>query len=379
MKRLFISLVTLLALNTTAQARVIPSPPELPSRAYVVMDYDSGKILAAHQADLPVEPASLTKMMTSYLVEQALERGTLKEEDLVFVSEHAWCRGTSAESCMYLPLNSQARAIDLLRGIIIQSGNDASKAIAEHLAGSEPAFAEKMNAEAQRLGMRNSQFKNATGMPAPGHQSTARDMALLARAIIHDSPRYYPIYSERSFTYNNIVQGNRNALLYTDPSVDGLKTGHTEAAGYCLVTSAKRGNMRLITAIMGADSMQARADQTRALLNWGFSNHESVTAMAKGAEGGRVPVWFGQARSVGVTVADDVRVVLPRGERDQIQLVTRLNNDIEAPLAAGAAVGELVVRLGNTVLHTQPLVAAEAIPEANFFVRLWHHVLRLFG
>ena len=210
-----------------AQTTLAANPPALPAKAWLIMDFDSGEVLASANADEPLPPASLTKMMTSYLVEQALRSGKLKQTDLVSVSQNAWCRGSSTESCMYLPLNSQATVIDILRGIIIQSGNDASKAIAEHMAGSEEGFAKLMNAEALRLGMTHTHFVNPTGLPDPNHKSSARDLAILARAIIHDSADYYPIYAEREFKYNGIKQGNRNALLYTDPTVDGLKTGHT--------------------------------------------------------------------------------------------------------------------------------------------------------
>jgi len=249
-----------------AQTALADNPPALPAKAWLLMDFDSGEVLASANADEPLPPASLTKMMTSYIVEQALRSGKLKQTDLVTVSQNAWCRGSGTESCMYLPLNSQATVIDILRGIVIQSGNDASKAIAEHMAGSEAGFAKLMNAEAQRLGMTHTQFVNPTGLPDPEHKSSARDLAILARAIIRDSAEYYPIYAEHDFKYNGIKQGNRNALLYTDPTVDGLKTGHTAEAGYCLVTSSKRNDMRLISVILNTHSAQARADHTRTLL-----------------------------------------------------------------------------------------------------------------
>jgi D-alanyl-D-alanine carboxypeptidase (penicillin-binding protein 5/6) len=259
------------------ETAVAGGAPALAAKAWLLMDFDSGEVLAAANPDEPLPPASLTMMMTSYLVEQALRSGKLKKDDLVTVSQNAWCRGSSTESCMYLPLNGQATVIDILRGIIIQSGNDASKAIAEHMAGSEEGFAKLMNAEAQRLGMKNTHFVNATGLPDPAHKASARDLAILARAIIRDSSEYYPIYKEREFTYNRIKQGNRNALLYTDPTVDGLKTGHTQDAGYCLVTSSRRNGMRLISVILNTNSAQARADQSRTLLGWGFGNFEKAT------------------------------------------------------------------------------------------------------
>jgi D-alanyl-D-alanine carboxypeptidase (penicillin-binding protein 5/6) len=217
----------------------MPLPPALDNKAYALVDYDTGQILAAVNENEQLPPASMTKMLTSFIIEQKLMSGHIKENDMVRMNESAWCRGSSTESCMYVPLNGSASVLDMLRGIIIQSGNDASKAMAEHISGNEGAFAEVMNQEAKRLGMTNSHFMNSTGMPMDGHFSSALDMAILARHIIKDSSKYYPIYSEKEFTFNGIKQGNRNALLYTDPSVDGLKTGHTEAAGYCLVASLK--------------------------------------------------------------------------------------------------------------------------------------------
>jgi D-alanyl-D-alanine carboxypeptidase (penicillin-binding protein 5/6) len=279
---------------------------------------------------------------------------------------------------MYLPLHGSASVIDILRGIIIQSGNDASKAIAEHMAGTEQAFAEIMNAEAKRLGMNNTHFVNSTGMPAPGHVSTARDMAILARAIIQDSPHYYPIYAERTFTYNNIRQGNRNALLYTDPSVDGLKTGHTNAAGFCLVTSAKRGNMRLISAIMGTSSMQARADQTRALLSWGFSNFETITPLTSGQALTQAPLWYGREKFVNAGLAEDFTITMPRGKKDDVEAITRINSDLKAPISKGDVIGEVQIKLNDEIIATQSLVAMSDVDQANFIVRFWHGIKRFF-
>ena len=286
------------------------------------MDFDSGEVLASANADEPLPPASLTKMMTSYIVEQALRSGKLKQTDLVTVSQNAWCRGSGTESCMYLPLNSQATVIDILRGIVIQSGNDASKAIAEHMAGSEAGFAKLMNAEAQRLGMTYTQFVNPTGLPDPEHKSSARDLAILARAIIRDSAEYYPIYAEHDFKYNGIKQGNRNALLYTDPTVDGLKTGHTAEAGYCLVTSSKRNDMRLITVILNTNSPQARADQSRTLLGWGFGSFEKTTPIQPDAVITSAKVSFGKASTVAAGLGTPWLLTVPRGQQ-QVQTTSR--------------------------------------------------------
>jgi serine-type D-Ala-D-Ala carboxypeptidase (penicillin-binding protein 5/6) len=310
-------------------------------------------------------------------VEQALRSGKLKKDEMVTVSEHAWCRGSSTESCMYLPLNGQATVIDILRGIVIQSGNDASKAIAEHMAGSEDNFAKLMNAEAQRLGMSHTHFVNATGLPDPAHKASARDLAVLARAIIRDSADYYPIYAEREFTYHGIKQGNRNALLYTDPTVDGLKTGHTEEAGFCLVTSSKRNGMRLITVILNTHSAQARADETRTLLNWGFANFENATPIQPNVVVANAKVNFGKVETVPVALGSPWPVTVPRGQ--PVQTSVQLKPELEAPLAKGAVVGKVVASSNGKPVGEAPLVAQADVERAGFMLRTWQRVTRLFG
>ncbi|MCG2592311.1 D-alanyl-D-alanine carboxypeptidase [Ramlibacter sp. XY19] len=356
------------------QTAVSGGAPVLAAKAWLLMDFDSGEVLASANPDEPLPPASLTKMMTSYLVEQALRSGKLKKDELVTTSQTAWCRGSSTESCMYLPLNGQATVIDILRGIIIQSGNDASKAIAEHMGGSEAGFAKLMNAEAKRLGMTHTNFVNATGLPDPAHKASARDLAILARAIIKDSSEYYPIYAERDFTYNKIKQGNRNALLYTDPTVDGLKTGHTEDAGYCLVTSSKRNNMRLITVILNTPSAQARADQTRTLLGWGFANFEKATANVAPTT---AKVAFGKADTVTAALAAPWSLTVPRGQ--QVQTAVQIKPDLEAPVAKGAVIGKVVATSNGKPIGEAPLVAQADVERAGFFQRGWQHVTRMFG
>ena len=353
------------------------NPPALPAKAWLLMDYDSGQVLASANADEALPPASLTKMMTSYLVEQSLRSGKLKPTDLVSVSQNAWCRGSSTESCMYLPLNSQATVIDILRGIIIQSGNDASKAIAEHMAGSEEGFAKLMNAEAQRLGMVHTHFVNPTGLPDPAHKSSARDLAILARAIIRDSSDYYPIYAEREFKYNGIKQGNRNALLYTDPSVDGLKTGHTEEAGYCLVTSSKRNDMRLITVILNTSSPQARADQTRTMLGWGFSSFEKATPIQPNAVITSAKVSFGKESSVAAGLGAPWLLTVPRGM--QVQTTVELKPGLEAPVAKGTVIGKVIATSNGKPVGETPLVAQAEVERAGLLLRGWQHVTKLFG
>jgi len=360
-----------------ADVALADNPPALPAKAWLLMDYDSGQVLASANAEEPLPPASLTKMMTSYLVEQALRSGKLKQTDLVSVSQNAWCRGTNTESCMYLPLNSQATVIDILRGIIIQSGNDASKAIAEHMAGSEDGFAKLMNAEAQRLGMTHTHFVNPTGLPDPAHKSSAHDLAILARAIIHDSADYYPIYAEREFKYNGIKQGNRNALLYTDPTVDGLKTGHTDEAGFCLVTSSKRSDMRLITVILNTSSAQARADETRTLLGWGFSSFEKNTPFQPNAVVSQAKVNFGNADTVAAGLGAPWLLTVPRGQ--QVQTSVEIKTGLEAPVAKGDVVGKVLATANGKPIGEAPLVAQADVERANFLMRAWQHITKLFG
>ena len=355
-----------------AQTSLAGNPPALPAKAWLLMDFDSGEVLASANADESLPPASLTKMMTSYLVEQALGANKLKQTDLVSVSQNAWCRGSSTESCMYLPLNSQATVIDILRGIIIQSGNDASKAIAEHMAGSEAGFAKLMNAEAQRLGMKHTNFMNPTGLPDPAHKSSARDLAVLARAIIRDSAEYYPIYAEREFKYNGIKQGNRNALLYTDPSVDGLKTGHTEDAGYCLVTSSKRSGMRLITVILNTHSAQARADETRTLLGWGFSSFEKVTPIQPDAVVTTAKVGFGKTDTVAAGLGAPWMLTVPRGQ--QVQTSVELKPGLEAPVAKGTVIGKVVATSNGKPVGETPLVAQADVERAGLLQRMWQRL-----
>ncbi len=360
-------------------ATVLTAPPELNNKSYVLMDYETGQILAAKNENEKLAPASMTKMMTSFLIEQKLLNGELTEDEKVRMNESAWCRGSSTESCMYVPLNGTATVLEMLRGIIIQSGNDASKAMAEHIAGNEGTFVHMMNEEAKRLGMTNTQFMNSTGMPAEGHYSTAKDMAVLAQHIIHDSSKYYPIYSEREFTFNNIKQGNRNALLYTDPSVDGLKTGHTNEAGYCLTTSAKRGPMRLISVIFGAPNMNERASQTRDLLAWGYANFETKNVQAANQVLAKAKVWYGQEKDVSIGLAENFNVTMPKGKADDIKTQLVVQPKLTAPLKKGQVVGKYVASLDGKVIAEKPLVALQAVEEAGFIARILDHIKQFFS
>jgi D-alanyl-D-alanine carboxypeptidase (penicillin-binding protein 5/6) len=372
--RLF--LLVLLAVTPAAWAveQVVPAPPQLAAKAWLLMDADSGNVLVEQNADERLPPASLTKLMTAYIATLEINRGQIGEKDLVNISEKAWRTGGSR---MFVQVNTQVSMSDLLHGIIIQSGNDASVAVAEHIAGSEDAFADLMNSTAQKLGMANSHFMNATGLPHPEHHSSARDMALLARAIIKEDPAHYAIYAQKEFLWNNIKQPNRNLLLWRDKTVDGLKTGHTEEAGYCLVASAVRDGQRLIAVVFGTSSEQARAAETQKLLTYGFRFFETRQFYAKGAELTQAPVWKGAERQLKAGLAEDLTLTLPRGQMDKLQASMSLQPMIEAPVAAGQEVGKVEVRLGDKLVHSAPLVALEAIEEGGIFRRLWDSI-RLF-
>ncbi len=377
-------LASILPLTAPAQP-VIPSAPDLAARAWILMDATTGQVLAERNADLQLEPASLTKMMTTYIVSEEIEAGRLREDDEVLVSVNAWEKGgaASGSSTMFIPPNTRVSVIDLMRGVIIQSGNDASIALAEHVAGSEESFAEVMNAFARRMGMTNTHFVNATGWPADNHLSTARDMALLARAVIQDHPEHYHIYAERDFEYNNIRQPNRNELLWRDTSVDGVKTGHTNAAGYGLVASAQRDGMRLISVVLGTESMRARADESQKLLTWGFRYYSTHQAYRAGDQLASQQVWKGRNDQVRIGVDEDVVLTIPRGDQSALQAEIALDPVLEAPLAQGQEVGRLRLSYRGEILRELPLVTQEEVPAAGFFSRFWDGLvlffMRLFG
>jgi D-alanyl-D-alanine carboxypeptidase (penicillin-binding protein 5/6) len=376
-KQQLVQLVVGVSLSLSAViANAAIQPPEMDNTAYVLMDYNTGEIIAQKNANQPLPPASLTKMMTSYIIEQRLSSGDLTEDEQVLMSKNAWCRGSSSQSCMYVPVNKTASVIDMLRGIIIQSGNDASKAMAEHIAGSESSFAILMNEQAEKLGMDNTHFVNATGMPDEGHQASALDLAKLARAIIKNSGEYYDIYAEKEFTYNGITQGNRNALLATDPTVDGLKTGHTNAAGYCLVASSNRDDMRLISVIMGTESPQARADQSRELLNWGFGHFTTVTKAPSNQFVSKLPVWFGEADEVELATGDTLQVLTTKTQKNKITTVVDIPESIEAPIKKGQKIGKMLAVIDGKAVASVPIVATTDIEQSGFMSRMWQHVVR---
>ena len=376
-KNQLVQLVVGVSISMSAvMANAAIQPPEMDNTAYVLMDYNTGEILAQKNANESLPPASLTKMMTSYIIEQRLASGDLKEDDQVLMSKNAWCRGSSSQSCMYVPVNKTASVINMLRGIIIQSGNDASKAMAEHIAGSESSFAILMNEQAQKLGMDHSHFVNSTGMPAEGHEASALDLAKLARAIVKNSGDYYSIYSEKEFTYNGITQGNRNALLATDPTVDGLKTGHTNAAGYCLVASSNRDGMRLISVIMGTKSQQARADQSRELLNWGFGHFTTVTKAPAGQFVSKIPVWFGEADEVELATGDNLQILTSKTQKNKITTVVDIPESLEAPIKKGQEIGKMMAVIDGKAVASVPIVATNDIEQSGFLSRTWQHIVR---
>jgi len=379
-QRVFLSLFLLSAPAVWANQQVIPSAPQLAAKSYVLLDAASGKVLVENNGDQRLPPASLTKLMTAYIATLEIRKGKIGVQDLVPISEHAWRTGGAASggSTMFLPLNSQASVDDLLHGVIIQSGNDASIALAEYIAGSEDAFADMMNETAARLGMSNSHFMNATGLPHAEHYSSAHDMAILARAIINEDQEHYAIYAQKEFLWNNIKQGNRNLLLWRDKTVDGLKTGHTDEAGYCLVASAVRDGARMITSVFGTVSESARAAETQKLLTYGFRFFETRTFYKQGQELAQAQVWKGTVRQVKAGLASDLSLTLPKGQLEKLQAGMILNPQLTAPIAQGDVIGKVEVKLGEEVVHSADLIALEAIEEGSFFRRLWDSISLFF-
>jgi len=364
-----------LFLSVTAQAALIPAPPKLAAKSYILIDADSGDVLVEHNADKQLPPASLTKMMTAYLVESEISKNNLSSNDKVRVSVKAW---KAPGSRMFIKEGDFVTIQNLLKGIIIQSGNDASIAVAEHIAGSEEAFADLMTQHAQVMGMKNTQFMNATGLPIEGHYSTAHDLAILASHIIQDFPDLYSVYSQQYFTYNGIRQANRNRLLWRDKSVDGLKTGHTDEAGYCLVSSAKRGDMRLISVVMGTNSEEARARESQKLLAYGFRYFETLKPYSAGDVLNEPKVWGGQQVDVKLGIREDLNITIPRGQAKRLTAKLNVNKVIKAPVSEGQAMGVIQISLDDEVLAERPLVALESVEQGGFFKRLWDSIVLFF-
>ena len=376
------SLIVLVIFSISYSVNAItPSAPSLSAKSYVLMDYDSGKIIVEHNPDMPVPPASLTKMMTSYVVSAEIEAGNLKLTDKVHISKNAWAQNPEfkGSSLTWVEVNTKVSVDDLLKGVIIQSGNDASVALAEHVAGSEEVFTEVMNQYAKKLGMLNTYFANSNGLPADNHQTTARDLAILAAALIRDFPEDYAYYKEKWFTYNNIKQPNRNSLLWDESlNVDGIKTGHTEAAGYCLVSSATKNNMRLISVVMGTNSKNTRKVESKKLLSYGFRYFETVKPLQAGKVLHQQKIWMGDKDIIDLGIAQDIFLTIPRGKTKELKARYVVEKNIEAPINKGQLVGKVFFSLDNQDLAEYPLVALESINEAGFFGRMGDSVSRWF-
>ena len=371
----FVAVSVLALLSAGASAAILPDAPSVGARAFLLRDFDSGRVLAEANADERMEPASLTKMMTAYVVFEELKQGNIGMQDRVRVSEKAWRMGGSK---MFIEVDTEVSIEDLLKGLIIQSGNDASVALAEYIAGDEGAFADLMNQYALRLGMSGSHFINASGLPHSEHYTTSRDMATLAAAMIRDFPELYKMHAEKEFTYNGIVQHNRNRLLWRDDSVDGLKTGHTESAGYCLVASAQRDGMRLISVIMGSDSERARTRESIALLSYGFrffETHRLYGAMEPLTE---IRIWKGEIEKLGIGLADDLYVTVPRGQYEKLNAKMEIDSKVIAPVTKGETRGKLEVTLGGEQIAQRPLVTLAPVAEGGLWRKVTDQVRMLF-
>ena len=360
-------LLSLLAAGmTSAQIRPTPAPPIIGAKSYLMIDSQTGHVLATHQADERLAPASLTKLMTTYVVFKALKRQQIALSDAVTVSEKAW---RTPGSRMFIEVGKQVSIEDLVLGMIVQSGNDASVALAEHVAGTESVFAELMNQYAQGIGMASSHFMNSTGLPHDDHYSTARDLATLGRAIIVEFPEFYKWHSVKEFTFNDIKQPNRNNLLWRDPSVDGMKTGHTDAAGYCLVSSAMRDGMRVIAVVMGTSSAKSRIDGSQALINYGFTFFETRLVYSAGEEVAKARIWKSANEYSSLGVLEDLYITIPRGSYDSLEMIRRIPAIIEAPVSQGQPIAEIVVDLDGQNMATEQLRALEDNPEGSLWQR----------
>lgn len=361
--------------SVIAAPSLIPAPPRVNAKAYLLIDHNSGHVLAQRNADKKIEPASLTKLMTAYVALYEIERGGISLDDEVKISEKAWRMGGSR---MFIRVNTHVSVNELLKGLIIQSGNDASVALAEHIASSESSFVELMNQHAERLNMNATHFNNSTGWPDKNHYTTARDLAILSRAIINDFPKHYSEYKEKEYTYNNIRQYNRNRLLWLDERVDGLKTGHTEAAGYCLISSAKNENMRLISVVTGTKKDDARIAASRKLLNYGFRFFETSLIHEANTEITNLRVWKGEKENLSLGISENLYVTMPKGMRKKIKNNIKVEAMIEAPVAEGQSYGQLNIMLGDKNIATQEMVALTSIKEGGIWRKLVDNVQLMF-
>ena len=359
----------------SASAQILPSAPQINAKGYFLMDYTTGKVIAEGEPDTKLAPASLTKMMTSYVIGVEIEAGNISPTDMVTISEKAWAKNFPGSSVMFIEVGKQVSVDDLNHGIIIQSGNDACVAMAEHIAGSESAFADLMNAHAEKLGMSNTHFINSHGLDTDEHYTTPRDMATLGVALIRDVPEEYALYKEKSFTFNGIKQYNRNSLLWdASLDVDGIKTGHTSEDGYSLVTSATKDDMRLIAVVMGTDSERARKVESKKLLNYGFRFFETITPYKAGDSFADQRIWMGNKETVSLGILEDTPITIPRGQRKNLKANFELDKTLEAPLAKGTKVGTLFLELDGEEISQYPLVTLEEIEEGSFFSKIYDYL-----
>jgi D-alanyl-D-alanine carboxypeptidase (penicillin-binding protein 5/6) len=362
----FLAFVLLVAARVAAQEPVA-APPKLNFKSHYLVDFTTDEVLSASGADVPLPPASLTKLMTAYVVFGALQDGRIRLDDRARVSERAWRMGGTR---MFIEVNTEVGIEDLLRGLLVQSGNDAAVALAERVSGSLDVFVGEMNAAAAELGMRNTVFRNPHGLPARGHVTTARDLALLAKAIIGEFPDFYSLYAEREFSYNGIAQNNRNALLWRDPSVDGMKTGYTSSAGYCLVTSASRDGMRLIAVVLGAPTARTRNDGAQKLLEYGFANFETVKLYTAGQEIDNARVWGGESEYAGLGLTEDIFVTIPRGGYSKLAATMDVLAELAAPLVRGTTVGEVKISFDGALVANSPLVVLTNVLDGGVWARM---------
>ncbi len=373
------ALSTLLTFSASAAPIVMPDAPQIAANGYVLMDFHSGKVLASKEANTKLSPASLTKMMTSYVIGQELARGNISPDDDVVISKNAWAKNFPDSSKMFIEVGTTVKVADLNRGIIIQSGNDACVAMAEHIAGSEDAFVDLMNAWASSLKMTNTHFANVHGLDDPNLYSTPYDMAKLGQALIRDVPEEYKIYAEQKFTYNGITQYNRNGLLWDKSmNVDGIKTGHTSNAGYSLVSSATEGQMRLVAVVMGTKDANARKSESKKLLSYGFRFFETVAPHKKGETFVEEQIWMGDKSTVALGVDEDTYVTLPRGQAKNLTASFVLEKELKAPIVKGDVVGKLYYQVDGEDVAQYPLLALENVEEGSLFSRLWDYIVLLF-
>ena len=375
LKLLFTALITLVMTVTVTLQAIVPSAPEMPAKSYILIDHDTGKVLAEKNADMLIAPSSLTKMMTSYVLSEAVASGRFSYDDIVVVSENAWAKKFPDSSKMFIEVGDEVTLRDLKRGVVVASGNDACVAIAEHLAGTEDAFVQLMNSTAEKLGMMSTNFENSHGLSHPDHLTTARDMALLSQALIRDYPDDYEVNKEKEFTYNNITQYNRNSLLWDRSlNVDGIKTGHTNAGGYALVASATEGNMRLVSVVMGSATKDSRKRENKQLLNFGFRFYETIEPIQPGQVIHTERVWYGDKPQLKLGLSEPVLLTIPRGSKNKLKANYELGDAIEAPINKGQKIGTVFFELAGDVQMELPLVALETVDEGGLWSQFTDYV-----